>query len=85
VTGGLTVTWITQHSLKNHEGKVAFERDRLKGGIGGIVLWRAVHLGRNAMGWFSEKTSIGGSQISNWVLVLAAVVLVWLIYSFAAR
>jgi hypothetical protein len=37
------------------------------------------------MGWFSEKTSIGGSQISNWVLVLAAVVLVWLIYSFAAR
>ena len=48
-------------------------------------MWRAVHLGRNAMGWFSEKTSIGGSQISNWVLVLAAVVIVWLIYSFAAR
>lgn len=37
------------------------------------------------MEWFSRKTSIGGSQISNWVLVLAAVVIVWLIYSFAVR
>ena len=41
--------------------------------------------GGSAMEWFSRKTSIGGSEISNWVLVLAAVVIVWLIFSFAAR
>jgi hypothetical protein len=45
----------------------------------------ALCLGRNAMEWFSGKTSIGGTQISNWALVLAAVVIIWLIYSFAAR
>jgi hypothetical protein len=36
------------------------------------------------MGWFSGKTSIGGNQISNWVLVLVAVVIIWGIY-IAAR
>ena len=81
------MTRITQHSLKNHEGKAAFERDRrLK--VESVISCceaEAVHLGRNAMGWFSEKTSIGGNQISNWVLVLAAVVVIWCIYAFAAR
>jgi hypothetical protein len=37
------------------------------------------------MEWFSGKTSIAGNQISDWVLVLAAVVVIWAIYSFAAR
>jgi hypothetical protein len=37
------------------------------------------------MEWFMRKTSIAGSQISNWILVLAALVLIWLIYSFAAH
>ena len=45
----------------------------------------AVYLGRKAMEWFSGKTSIGGSQISNWVLVLVAVVVIWGIYAFAVR
>jgi hypothetical protein len=34
------------------------------------------------MAWFMRKTSIAGSPISNWILVLAALVAIWLIYSF---
>ncbi len=34
------------------------------------------------MEWFSRKTSIAGIQISNWILVLAALVIIWIIYSF---
>jgi hypothetical protein len=32
------------------------------------------------MEWFTGKTSIGSSQISNWVLVLAAAIVIWGIY-----
>jgi hypothetical protein len=34
------------------------------------------------MEWFSRKTSIAGIQISNWILVLAAIIVIWIIYSF---
>jgi hypothetical protein len=34
------------------------------------------------MEWFSRKTSIAGIQISNWILVLAAIIIIWIIYSF---
>jgi hypothetical protein len=34
------------------------------------------------MEWFSRKTSIAGSQISNWILVLAALTVIWIIYAF---
>jgi hypothetical protein len=35
--------------------------------------------------WFSRTTSISGVQISNyWMLVLAAVVVIWIIYRFIA-
>ena len=37
------------------------------------------------MDWFSKKTSIAGVQISNWILVLAAVVVVLIIYQFIAH
>jgi hypothetical protein len=37
------------------------------------------------MEWFSRKTSIAGTQISNWILVLAAVVVIWIIYRFIAH
>jgi hypothetical protein len=37
------------------------------------------------MQWLSRKTSIGGIQISNWILVLAALVVIWIIYSFVAH
>jgi len=37
------------------------------------------------MEWFSRKTSIAGIQISNWVVVLAALVVIWIIYSFVAH
>jgi hypothetical protein len=37
------------------------------------------------MEWFSRKTSIAGSQVPNWILVLAALVVIWIIYSFVAR
>jgi len=33
------------------------------------------------MEWFSKKTSIAGVQIPNWGVVLAAVVLILLVYS----
>jgi hypothetical protein len=29
------------------------------------------------MEWLSGKTSIAGTQISNWILVLAALVVIW--------
>ena len=44
----------------------------------------AVLAGRKAMEWFSRKTSIAGTQISNWILVLAALVVIWITYSFVA-
>ncbi len=37
------------------------------------------------MEWFSRKTSIAGRQISNWILVLAALAVIWIIYSFVAH
>ena len=37
------------------------------------------------MEWFSRKTSIGGIQISNWILVVAAVVVIWIVYRFIAH
>ena len=37
------------------------------------------------MEWFSRETSIAGIQISNWILVLAAVVVIWIIYKFIAH
>ena len=36
------------------------------------------------MDWFSQKTSIVGMQISNWMLVMVAVVIIWIIYKFTA-
>ena len=33
------------------------------------------------MEWFSRKTSIAGIQISNWMIVLGAVIIVVLIYT----
>ena len=37
------------------------------------------------MEWFSQKTSIAGIQISNWILVLVAIVIIWIIYSFISH
>ena len=37
------------------------------------------------MGWFGQKTSIAGTQISNWILVLAAVVIIFVIYTLLIR
>ncbi len=34
------------------------------------------------MEWFSQKTSIAGLQISNWMIVLGAVIVALLIYTF---
>ena len=41
--------------------------------------------GRKAMEWFSRKTSIAGIQVSNWTIVLAAVVVFWIIYRLIAH
>jgi hypothetical protein len=37
--------------------------------------------GRKAMNWFRRTTSIAGMQVSNWILVIMAVVVLWVIYS----
>ena len=37
--------------------------------------------GRKAMNWFRQTTSIAGMQVSNWILVIVAVVVLWIIYS----
>ena len=34
------------------------------------------------MEWFSQKTSIAGLQVSNWMIVLGAVIVALLIYTF---
>jgi hypothetical protein len=34
------------------------------------------------MEWFSQKTSIAGTQIPNWALVLGAIITILLIYQF---
>jgi hypothetical protein len=45
----------------------------------GII--RARRIGRKVMEWFSRKTSIAGIQISNWMIVLGAVIVILLIYT----
>jgi hypothetical protein len=37
------------------------------------------------MNWFSRTTSIAGIQVPNWILVIVAVVVIWIIYSFVAH
>ncbi len=34
------------------------------------------------MDWFSKKTSIAGVEIPNWGVVLAALVVIFLLYSY---
>jgi hypothetical protein len=34
------------------------------------------------MEWFRQTTSIAGTQIPNWVLVLGAIIVIWIIYRF---
>jgi hypothetical protein len=35
------------------------------------------------MEWFSRKTSIAGTEIPNWVLILGVLIIIWIIYRFA--
>ena len=37
------------------------------------------------MDWFSQTTSIAGIQVPNWILVIVALVVIWIIYSFVAH
>jgi len=37
------------------------------------------------MEWLSGKTSIASTQISNWVLVIAALAAIWIIHSIVAH
>jgi len=34
------------------------------------------------MEWFSQKTTIAGTQIPNWVLVLGGLIVLYLIFEF---
>jgi hypothetical protein len=36
--------------------------------------------GRKAMEWFKQKTTIAGVQVSNWMIVLGAIIIVLLIF-----
>jgi hypothetical protein len=33
------------------------------------------------MEWFSQKTSIAGIQVSNWMVVLGAIIVILIIYT----
>jgi hypothetical protein len=37
------------------------------------------------MDWFSRTTSMAGIQVPNWILVIVALVVIWIIYSFVAH
>ena len=37
------------------------------------------------MEWFSQRTSIAGVQIPNWMIILGAVVVVLIIYNLVPR
>jgi hypothetical protein len=40
----------------------------------------ATYPGRKAMEWFKQKTSMAGVQVSNWMIVLGAIIIVLLIF-----
>ena len=40
------------------------------------------HIQEKVMQWLSQKTSIAGLQVSNWMIVLGAVIVALLIYTF---
>jgi hypothetical protein len=42
----------------------------------------SLNLGGKVMEWFSRKTSIAGAEVPNWLIVLGAIVVIWIIYSF---
>src|SRR5262249_23464 len=44
-----------------------------------IIAERGGLPGRKAMEWFKQKTSIAGVQVSNWMIVLGAIIIVLLI------
>ena len=37
---------------------------------------------RKIMEWFSRKTSVAGVQVPNWMVVLGAIIVILIIYSF---
>ena len=37
------------------------------------------------MEWFSQRTSIAGVQIPNWIIILEAVLIVLIIYNLVPR
>jgi hypothetical protein len=38
--------------------------------------------GSKVMEWLKRTTSIAGIQIPNWVIVLGAIIVIWLIYKY---
>jgi hypothetical protein len=45
-----------------------------------IIAERGDLSGRKAMEWFKQKSSIAGVQVSNWMIVLGAIIIVLLIF-----
>jgi hypothetical protein len=70
-------------------------RRNVTSGFGKSVIWLRLvgplkekgraYLGRRTMDWFSGKTSIAGTQISNWVLVVVAIAAIFIIYRLVAH
>jgi hypothetical protein len=45
------------------------------------MMLRATHRnGREIMEWLNRKTSIAGTQVPNWLVVLGAIVIVVIVY-----
>jgi hypothetical protein len=40
-----------------------------------------LNMGGRVMEWFNKKTSIAGVQISNWMIVLGAIIVILIIYT----
>jgi hypothetical protein len=48
------------------------------------TVYQTLRRGRAILEWFSRKTSVAGTEIPNWALVLAAVIVIWIIYRLFA-
>jgi hypothetical protein len=67
---------------RDTSSEIEFAQDEPDAGKGYDDQAATSDLGGNVMEWFTRKTSIAGIQIPNWMVVLGAVIVICLIYTF---
>jgi len=81
VTVTSAISALRKHERSSEIGDIVGVLEAWK--VSQVAQVRRVHLRRKSkMEWFSQKTTIAGSQISNWILALAALTAIFVIYSF---